>query len=176
VPTPVPAAPNLIANGGFESGLVAPWGTGIYEPRPQGIFWGSADAEAAVVSGGRTGGSHLRIENRSAAAPNVYRTLSQKVAVQGGTPHCFTAWVRTENGSPGMLSFRLNDSWSQAIGIGGGAPDWRQYAYTFTTEDGNIDVRIVSENTGIAHVDDLVLTSGACKVANGAVPAGTAPR
>ena len=43
-PSPSPATsagPNLVVDGGFEGGLVAPWGTGSYEPRPQGIFWGS---------------------------------------------------------------------------------------------------------------------------------------
>lgn len=177
-PTPVPPPPNLAANGGFESGsLSAPWGTGIYEPRAQGVFWGSADAEAAVVSDVTHSGSYaLRIVNRSAAAPNVYRTLSQKVAVQGGAQHCLTFWERTQNGTPGMLTFRLNDSWGSALGIGAGSASWAQRAFTFTAEDGNIDLRIVSENTGTAWVDDIVLTAGACAVANGLVPPGASPR
>lgn len=182
--TPPPTAtntavppPNLITGGGFESGaLGAPWGTGIYEPNAGGIFWGSADATAEVVQGDTRGAYSLRITNRTAAAPHVYRTLARKVGVSGGQQHCFTAWVRTENGTSGMLSFRFNDSWSQALGIGTGSAAWRQHAYTFVAEDSNIDVRIVSENTGIAWVDDLELTLGACKVSNGAVAPGANPR
>lgn len=172
--TPIPAAPNLLTQGGFENGsLSAPWGTGIYEPNAGGIFWGSANATAQVTTGNVRGTYALRIVNNSAAAPNVYRTLSRKVNVVGGTQYCFTVWVRTENGSAGMLSFRFNDSWSQALGTGAGTAAWSQYAYTFAAEDSNIDVRIVSENTGTAWVDDLELTAGACKVANGRITAGS---
>jgi hypothetical protein len=176
--SPISPPPNLATNGGFESGsLSAPWGTGIYEPRSPGVFWGSADAEAAVLSDVVRSGSYaLRIINRSAAAPNVYRTLSQKVNVQGGTPHCLTFWERTQGGTSGMLTFRLNDSWSSAIGIGAGSASWAQRAFSFTTEDGNIDLRIVSENTGTVWVDDIVLTAGACSVPNGLVPSGASPR
>lgn len=181
-PTAAPTSPpvvNLAVNGGFESGgLGAPWGTGIYEPRPQGVFWGVADAEAAVVTDVVHSGSYaLRIVNRSPSGPNIYRTLSQKVSVTGGAPHCLTFWERVQNGSGGMLTFRLNDSWSSAIGIGTGSGGaWLQHAYTFTAEDGNIDLRMVSENTGTAWIDDIVLTAGACAVPNGAVPAGASPR
>lgn len=181
-PTAAPTSPpvtSLAANGGFESGgLIAPWGTGIYEPRPQGVFWGAADAEAAVVSDVIHSGSFaLRIINRSPSGPNIYRTLSQKVTVTGGAPHCLTFWERVENGSGGMLTFRLNDSWSSAIGIGTGSGGaWLQHAFTFTAEDGNIDLRIVSENTGTVWIDDIVLTAGACTVPNGAVPAGASAR
>ncbi|MCC6267885.1 MAG: carbohydrate binding domain-containing protein [Dehalococcoidia bacterium] len=167
---------NLVVNGGFEDGLSAPWGTGIYEPRPQGIFWGAAEAEAAVVGGGHSGGRHLQIVNRSPVKGNIYRTLSQKVQVAGKADHCFTVWVRTENGTGGMLTFRLNDSWGEVLGTQAGSPEWRQYAHSFVTEDNNIDVRIVSENTGTAHIDDLVLTPGRCKVPNGVVANGAAAR
>lgn len=173
--TTAPAAPNLLTQGGFESGpLSAPWGTGIYEPNVGGIFWGSANATAQVSTGNvRSGTYALRIVNSSAAASNVYRTLSRKVDVTGGAQYCFTVWVRTENGSAGMLTFRFNNSWSQALGIGAGTAAWSQYAYTFAAEDSNIDVRMVSENTGTAWIDDLELTLGACKVPNGRITSGS---
>ena len=77
---------------------------------------------------------------------------------------------------PAEVLRRFNDSWSQALGIGTGSAAWRQHAYTFVAEDSNIDVRIVSENTGTAHIDDLVLTPGRCKVPNGVVANGAAAR
>jgi cyclophilin family peptidyl-prolyl cis-trans isomerase len=185
-PTATPTVPptvtvtNLAVNGGFETGaLGAPWGTGIYEPRPQseGVFWGAANADATVVSGEAHSGAYsLRIANRSPAAPNVYRTLSQKVKVAGGAAHCLTWWAKTQGGTSGMLTFRLNDAWTSAIGMGAGTPGWTQYGFTFTAEDGDIDLRIVSENTGTVWIDDIVLTQGGCKVPNGTVAGGASPR
>jgi hypothetical protein len=174
---PPPAYTNLSGNGGFESGsLSSPWGTGIYEPRSQ-VFWGQADADATVVGDSVHGGSFaLRITNRSQVKPQVYRTLSQKVAVKGGIQHCLTWWARTANGTSGLVTFRLNDAWTQVFSIGAGQAAWTQYAGTFVPEDSNIDLRIVSENTGTAWLDDIELSEGACTVGNGVVAAGTNPR
>ncbi len=160
---PATLGPNLVSNGGFETGSLNSWGTGIYEPRPQGVFWGAADADATVVSDVvHSGGFALRIANRSAVQPQVYRTMSQKVAVKGGVTHCLTFWARTVSGTSGILGFRLNDAWTQNVGIGAGSATWTAYKGQFTTEDGNIDLRIVSENTGTVWVDDIALREGAC--------------
>jgi hypothetical protein len=177
--TPKPSYTNLVGNGGFESGSLSfPWGTGIYEPRASGeVFWGSADADAVVVSDSVHGGAYaLRITNRSAQAANVYRTLAQKVAVTGGQQHCLTWWARTANASNGILNFRLNDSWSLVLSIAGGLPNYTQYAGTFIAEDSNVDLRILSENTGTVWIDDIELSEGACKVPNGPITGGASPR
>lgn len=175
--TPKPPLANLAGNGGFETGsLSAPWNTGIYEPQP-GVFWGAADADAVVVSDSVHSGQYaLRITNRSARTAQIYRTMSQKVAVKGGQQYCLTYWVRTANALNGVLNFRMNDAWTIVLSPAGGAPAYTWYAGTFVAEDNNIDLRIVSENTGTAWVDDIELTEGACNVPNGPVSGGASPR
>jgi len=127
------------------------------------FFWGAADATATVVSDVvHSGGFALLIVNRSPSKAQVYRTMSQKVSVRGGVAHCLTFWAKTENATAGILNFRLNDAWTQSVVIGAGLPNWTFYQGQFVTEDGNIDLRIVSENVGTVWVDDIELREGTC--------------
>jgi hypothetical protein len=162
-PTPSPTpAPNLIADGGFESGLVAPWGTGIYEPQSQ-IFWGSANATATVVSDFvHSGRAALRIANQSPMAPQVYRTLSQRINVTAGAPYCLSFWARSQGSQPGILSIAVNKAWTNRASIGGGTFDWTEFAHSFTAEAAAIDIRLISENVGTVWLDDIAVVSGAC--------------
>jgi len=171
-----PAAGDLVVDGGFEDGVVAPWGTGIYEPRAD-IFWGAADASAvAAGSDAHSGAVALFITNGSSLAPNVYRTMSQAVAVTAGAQYCLSFWAKSLGSQPGILSFPLNVAWSSRITVLGGSYDWTEYAGTLTAESDSFDVRLISENQGSILVDDIEMTPGACAVPVGPVLPGQPAR
>lgn len=152
---------NVLTNGGFESGLDG-WGTGIYEPR-ESPFWGQASASGVVASDEAHGGSaSFKIVNASPFAPQIYRTMSQAVDVLGGAEYCLSFWAKTLNAQPGILSFAFNDAWSDRIGLPPGTNDWTSVSHDFVTEDSNIDIRMITENTGTVWVDDVSLSTGTC--------------
>ena len=170
------AGPNLVADGGFEAGLGAPWGTGFYEPKPE-IFWGAAQATASVVPGGAHSGKNaLLINNTSAFAPNVYRTMSQKIAVTAGSRYCLSYWVQDVGASAGILSMPVDKAWAHRVAVVPGNVAWTQYAGTATAESTSFDVRLISENKGQILVDDIELTAGSCSAAPGRVAKGINPR
>lgn len=175
-PSYQPAAGNLVVDGGFEDGLVAPWGTGIYEPRAE-IFWGAAQASASVVTtDAHSGANALLINNASTIAPQIYRTMSQAVPVKSGAAYCLTFWVKSPGAQPGILSFPLENTWGSRIAVQGGSEDWTEYAGTVTAQTGSFDVRLISENQGSILVDDIELTAGVCVVSIGPVPPGQSAR
>jgi hypothetical protein len=168
-PAPTATAPqvtqapgNLVKDGGFETGLVAPWGTGIYEPRSD-IFWGAASATATVVhSNVHSGSSALMIVNQSPQAPNVYRTMSQQVAVTAGAPYCLSFYAMSQDSKAGALSIAVDHAWLHRARPGPGTYAYHIFQFSFTAESALIDVRVISENTGTVWVDDIAVTPGAC--------------
>lgn len=167
-PSSAPSAPlgvtaaNLIVDGGFESGLVAPWGTGIYEPKPQ-IFWGSANATATVVAGvAHSGASSLQIVNSTPFTPNVRRSMSQQVQVRAGASYCLSFWARSQGSQAGILSIAVDKALSHRVGVTPGTYDWTRFSSTFTAEAATIDIRLISENVGKVWVDDVSVAQGKC--------------
>jgi hypothetical protein len=171
-----PSAGNLVTDGGFEDGLVAPWGTGIYEPRAE-AFWGAASATAAIVTSDvHSGNRALMITNSSARGPNVYRTLSQQLVGTPGAGYCLSFWAKAKAAHAAGLSFPLDHAWLRRVSVPAGTSGWTQFAGSATAEGTGYDVRVISEDMGSALVDDIELTFGACTVPNGTVPAGVNPR
>jgi hypothetical protein len=160
---PVDEGSNLIVDGGFEGPLASPWGTGIYEPREE-VFWGSAVAGAAIdPTESAAGNSSLLITNESESAPQVYRTMSQRVAVDPSLPHCLVVWARTHPESVnGILSVAVDDAWTVRLNIPASATSWQPHLLEFTPEDGDVDVRLITEAPGAVWIDQLGLYPGPC--------------
>jgi len=166
--TPPPAtdtaAPreNLLTNPGVESGLEG-WGPPTAYPDPD-LFWGRADASAAVDgSAAHTGSASLRIQNRSAFEPQVYRTMAHTVTVTSGAEYCLRFWGRGQNlGVPTSLTVTWERSWASRISLPPGTFDWQEFSSTFVAEADAIDIRLITENTGTVWVDDFSLTQGSC--------------
>ena len=157
-----PLAGNVVKDGDFESGVVPPWGTGIYEPRAE-TFWGAANATATVDTGvSHSGRASLKIVNQSPAAPNVYRTMSQQDAVTAGAPYCLTFYAKSSTSSRGALSIAVDHAWQKRAAAAPGIYDWERFTLLFNAESATIDVRIISENTGTVWVDDISVTPGTC--------------
>ena len=157
------AEPNSVQDGGFESGIVPPWGTGSYEPRPE-VFWGAANATATVdTTVAHTGKASLKIVNQSPAAPNVYRTMAQQDSVIANAPYCLAFYARSQNSASGILSIAVDHAWSKRSAASPGTYDWTRFQLSFTAESSMIDVRIISENTGTIWVDDISVTLGPCR-------------
>jgi len=166
---------NLITDGGFENGLVAPWGTGVFEPKPE-IFWGTAQGTATIVTAGAHSGKNaLLVTNNTAFAPNVYRTMSQQVKVSTGQPYCLSYWVQGIGAAAGILSMPLDKAWAHRVAVPPGVIAWTQFSGTAVAEGSTFDVRLISENKGSILVDDIEFTAGACTV-TGKVPPRTNPR
>jgi hypothetical protein len=169
---PDPLLPgNLLLDGGFEQGLVAPWGTGVYEPRPT-IFWGAADADGTVVTDVvHAGKKAFKIVNRTAKKPAIYKTFSQRVTLTKGAPYCLSWWGREDNAAAGLLSLTWEKTFAGRLTMpAGSTTGWGQWAASFNAEDAAVDIRVLSENTGTAWIDEIYLTPGKCVVPNGPVP------
>lgn len=159
------SGPNLVNNGGFESGL-EPWAI-------------DNNANATVHAAGiqkHSGQSALQISNSSSFAPNVNLAVFQSVSVDAGSPYCLSFWAKTQGAQPGILSFSMDAAGEARLPLPPGTADWTQYAATFQADGATAQLRAVSDNTGIVYVDDVELTKGACTVGPGPVPAGSDPR
>ena len=156
---------NLIINGGFEKGLVLPWGTGHYE-RPDGkfrfgIWWNSMNAKAFMkidTNMKHSGRNSLRITNYSSSAPHVFTTLSQRI--KPAVPNSLyeiSCYIKAENLKPGAVNFALDAAWTIRTGnLPGGTYDWKLFKDTVNTGHNNyIDLRILHVNTGTIWIDDI---------------------
>lgn len=161
-PSDEPLVGNLVVNGGFETGAYgSPWGTGIYEPKPE-AFWGSANASAVIDADARSGAYALKITNSSPASPQIYRTVSQQIAVTTGDAYCLSFAAKAEEATPGILSIAVNDAWTVRSAVAPATTSYAVSSLTFTAEKGTVDVRLITENTGTVWVDDIAVTHGAC--------------
>jgi hypothetical protein len=174
VATPGGGGAQLVTEGGFETPLKAPWGTGAFEPKGE-IFWGTAQASATIANEGHSGSHALQITNNSDFAPQVFRTMSQQVAVVGGQAYCLSFWAKGQGTAAGILSMPVDKAWAHRVAVPGGSFGWTQFAGTATAEGSTFDIRLITDNKGTILVDDIELTSGAC-AHTGQLAAGTSPR
>jgi len=164
---------NLLDNGSFEKGLRG-WGTGWIEDirSNQPVAW----HQGFLLSGGAvarwypdrcvsrpSGLCSLRIEHRSAYAPQVYSTLSQRLRVERGRWYELSLWVNAEEVSPlGGLSVLVSaepaDWEDQKLAVDPGTYRWRRHGLRFNTGSRSyVDIRFVAEGTVRAWIDDVVV-------------------
>ena len=95
----------------------------------------------------------LRIEHRSAYAPQVYSTLSQRLRVERGRWYELSLWVNAEEVSPlGGLSVLVSaepaDWEDQKLAVDPGTYRWRRHGLRFNTGSRSyVDIRFVAEGT-----------------------------
>jgi hypothetical protein len=154
-----PQSRNLAGNGGFESRLAAPWGSGLYS-NGRSIWWTSggcnctAEADEAVR---KSGNFSLRITNRSPRGPHVYGTTAQRIPVTPKRSYRVTLWAKASGlASNGAVSFVVDDVWKvRPIELPGGSYSWRKFTGTFSLPVDYTDLRVVSQDRGLVWIDDI---------------------
>lgn len=150
---------NLAGNGGFESRLTAPWGTGLYS-QGKPIWWTSkecrctAQADQAVR---KSGIFSLRITNYSPSAPHVYGTTAQRIAIAPARTYRITLWAKASRlASNGAVFIVVDNDWKiRPIALPKGSYSWRKFTGTFSLPANHADVRIVSQDRGLVWIDDI---------------------
>jgi CHAT domain-containing protein/tetratricopeptide (TPR) repeat protein len=161
------AAPgNLLINGGFEDGLIPPWGSGHYETSAGrtrfGIWWNSNNARAFMkvdTDQHHSGKKSLRITNYSPPAPHVFTTTSQRITgLTPNTVYRLSLYAKAEN-LQGGVNFAVDAAWGKRpLSLPAGTYDWRQLSATINIGHNDyIDFRIIQENTGTIWLDDIVI-------------------
>jgi hypothetical protein len=159
---------NLVQDSNFErfGQNSGPWGRGQYGEK--GIWWNSYHANTTARTiylqandmlftryGIRTA---LYITNRSPAAPHVYGTTVQKIMTRPGR-YNITLWASARNLSNGGLYIVVDKPWRvRPITLRGGNYGWTQYTGSFTTDTGEIQLRIISANIGEAWLSGVTVT------------------
>lgn len=164
---PSPAAVGgLVGEGGFERGLVPPWGTGHYESGNFnfGIWWNSstcrsfAKMDSAVVHAGR---ASLRITNLTPGGPNLFGTTAQRIrAVKPNTLYEVTLWARADGlAHDGAVQILVDPGWHmRPLSLPKGTWEWRRFQAQFDSGDLSfMDLRILSQAPGTVWLDDLTL-------------------
>ncbi|TAJ95108.1 MAG: hypothetical protein EPO31_01670 [Gammaproteobacteria bacterium] len=153
-----PAEP-LFVNGGFEQGLVKPWGTGMYsEDRP--LWWNSGDCDSTVELDERgpiEGIAALHIVNLTPRTAHVYGTVAQRVRIEPNRPYRITLWARgLDLASAGAVTLIVDEAWKvRPIALPGGSFAWTKLSGTFSLPADYADIRILSEDAGEAWIDDV---------------------
>jgi CHAT domain-containing protein/tetratricopeptide (TPR) repeat protein len=158
---------NLLINGGFEQGLIFPWGTGHYERTEGkfrfGVWWNSNNARAymKIDADVKHSGDHsLRITNFSPSAPHVFATLSQRIApLEPNTTYRISCFVKAQDLKRGAVGITIDAAWTKRVrSFPGGTYDWQAYSDTINIGHNNyIDFRILHLNTGTIWLDGLVV-------------------
>lgn len=164
----IPAASarsNLVREGGFERGLIPPWGTGHYESGDFnfGAWWNSVSTRSFAKMDGavtRSGRASLRITNLTKGGPHLFGTTAQRVrAVKPNTLYEISVWARAQDLEPGAVQLVVDPAWHmRPISLPKGTWDWRLFKAQFDSADLSfMDVRILSLSTGTVWLDDLSL-------------------
>ena len=156
------AAGNLLGNGGFESGLNAPWGKGQYAAG-RSVWWNtqgcasSADIDETTAVEGLVS---LHIINSSARTSQVYGTTVQRISIKANHPYRISAWAQGLNlASNGAVVIIVDDAWRvRPIVLPAGTFAWTRLSATFTLPADHASIRILSEDKGEAWLDDLEIT------------------
>ena len=164
---PRAAGANLLRDGGFEEGLVFPWGTGNYEgsagPTRFGVWWRSGGARGYMkldTEFRRSGRQSLRMTNLSPAAPHVFTTTSQRISgLTPNTVYRVSFYARARDLAPGAVMFTIDAAWGKRLlPLAPGTYDWRPYSGTINIGHNDyIDFRILHLSTGTAWLDDLAV-------------------
>ncbi|MBW2738152.1 MAG: CHAT domain-containing protein [Deltaproteobacteria bacterium] len=155
---------NLLINGGFEEGLVFPWGTGCYELKFHlEAWWNSGNAKAFMkidTAEKHSGNCSLLVTNYSHVQPHVFTTLSQRISgVQPNTVYKISFYAKAKGLSGGAVSFAVDAAWDKRFCIlHPGTYDWRAFSETINIGHNDyIDFRILHTNTGTVWLDDIVI-------------------
>ena len=155
----------LLINGGFEEGLIFPWGTGHYERSEGrfgfGVWWNSANARAFMKidqDEKHSGRRSLRITNYSPTAPHVFTTVSQRIAgLKPNTIYRVSYWAKAQDLAPSAVSFAIDAAWVKRLpNLPSGTYDWQVFSSTINIGHNDyIDFRILHQNTGTVWLDDM---------------------
>jgi hypothetical protein len=170
IPPQTQGSYNLVQDSNFArfGQYGGPWGKGQYGEK--GIWWNSYHANSTAKTiylknddtlfrsyGVRTA---LYISNRSPAAPHVYGTTVQKIITRPGR-YTLTVWASARNLSNGAIYFVVDKPWNvRPVTLRGGNYGWTQFRGSFTTNTGEIQLRIISANTGEAWLTGISITPG----------------
>ncbi len=159
---------NLLQNGGFEEGLIFPWGTGHYEKIDGkfrfGIWWNSNNAHAFMkidTDIKYSGDSSLQVGNVSPSAPHVFSTLSQRITqLQPNQIYHIEYDFKAKNLRPGAVSFTIDPGWNKRLpSPPPGTYDWKHFEADINIGHNNfIDFRILSLDTGFFWLDNIRVT------------------
>ncbi|MDP3981038.1 MAG: hypothetical protein Q8Q33_06490, partial [Chlamydiota bacterium] len=148
---------NLLENGGFEAGLVLPWGTGkSSQNRP--IWWNSSSCQSKITISTKAfkeGKQSLRINNPSPRAPDVFGTVAQSISIKANKRYRLVAWAGSKDvASAGAFSIVVDSAWKiRPISLPAGSVPWTQYDATFSLPTNVADIRILSEDKGFVWFD-----------------------
>jgi hypothetical protein len=127
---------NPIANGGFEQ-LEA--GRALPPPWEFHIVGGAAAAASVDEKVFHRGRRCIRLRSGSAAAPDVYGRLTQKVKVLPGVGYVLSAWVKGEKVLGGQ---QFTDWKSYTLRLPSGTFDWRLALRRFVTRPDQTELEI----------------------------------
>ncbi|HLF97171.1 MAG TPA: CHAT domain-containing protein [Methylococcaceae bacterium] len=162
---PAQSSGTLLNNGGFEDGLIFPWGTGHYERTDGkfgfGVWWNSMNVQAFMkidYAEKYRGCCALRITNHSPAAPHVFTTLSQRIAgLEPNAVYKVSGYAKARDLSAGAVSIAVDAAWGKRIpALPPGTYDWQPFTATVNIGHNDyIDFRILHVNTGTVWLDEL---------------------
>ncbi|NPU83013.1 MAG: CHAT domain-containing protein [Syntrophaceae bacterium] len=159
-------ASNLLTNGGFEDGLVFPWGTGHYERTDGkfkfGLWWNSMNANAFMkidTAERHSGGKALRITSYSPSKPHVFTTVSQRIAgLKPNTVYKLSCWLKARDVPAGAALLAVDAAWAKRFALPPGTYDWRPFSVTVNIGHNDfVDFRIVYQSTGTIWIDDVAV-------------------
>lgn len=153
------AAESVLINGGFEKGLVPPWGTGLYSEGRAG-WWNSNGCGSTVEideSAAMEGATALHIMNPSSRSAQVYGTIAQRIRIEPKRPYRITVWARgLDLATAGAVSVVIDDAWKvRPIALPAGSFAWTRLSGTFSLDTDHADIRILTEDAGEAWLDDV---------------------
>ncbi len=156
---------NLLVGGGFERGLLPPWGGGHYERKKGkfrfGIWWNSANARAYMKIDHairHSGKRSLRITNFSKAKAHVFTTTAQRInGLRPNTLYRVSLFIKAKNLKPGAVTFTIDAAWAKRLpSLPAGSYDWQPYEATINIGHNDyIDLRLLHQNTGTVWLDDI---------------------
>ena len=154
--------PMPIPNGGFETGLSIPWGTGP-DSSNRAVWWNRGNCKSrAVVDRAKKheGDASLHVVNDSPRSPNVYGTTQQPLDVEPGRRYRIGLWAAASNlATAGAVSVIVDSEWKvRPIQLPQGTYDWRHFSGEFCLNSSSAQVRIISEDRGEVWLDDLEIT------------------
>lgn len=161
-----PTGKNLLINGGFEDGLVFPWGTGHYENTDGnfqfGLWWNSMNANAFMkvdMAEAYSGVKALQITNYSPSASHVFTTLSQRIAgLQPNRVYKIFCYVKANDVPPGAVLVIVDAAWAKRFALPSGTYEWQPFSVTVNIGHNDyIDFRIVHQSTGSVWFDDIMV-------------------
>ncbi|QNK56517.1 S-layer homology domain-containing protein [Paenibacillus sp. PAMC21692] len=128
-----------------KEGYVNDYGTG-------GSARGSIALDADIK---HSGNYSLKIVNQSPKQPNVYKSVSQSVAVEPNTTYAIKLWVKGDGVQQAWFPGGPNWNFRKALPIG--TYDWQEVSYTYTTgaSETVFTLIILSENAQTIWIDDL---------------------